>query len=57
MLANILIAGLLFRFSLVLIKLLGESGAKAMSKVSNLLLAAIAVMLICKGLASFYGAA
>ncbi len=52
--ANILLAGLLFRFSLVLIKLLGESGAKAMSKVSNLLLAAIAVMLIRKGLASFY---
>lgn len=55
--ANILLAGLLFRFSLVLIKLLGESGAKAMSKVSNLLLAAIAVMLIRKGLASFYAAA
>lgn len=54
---NILLAGLLFRFSLVLIKLLGESGAKAMSKVSNLLLAAIAVMLIRKGLASFYAAA
>ena len=54
--ANILLAGLLFRFSLVLIKLLGESGAKAMSKVSNLLLAAIAVMLIRKGLASFYAA-
>lgn len=55
--ANILLAGLLFRFSLVLIKLLGESGAKAMSKVSNLLLAAIAVMLIRKGLASFYATA
>ncbi len=54
---NILLAGLLFRFSLVLIKLLGESGAKAMSKVSNLLLAAIAVMLIRKGLASFYAPA
>lgn len=52
--ANILLAGLLFRGSLVVIKLLGESGAKAMSKVSNLLLAAIAVMLIRKGLTSFY---
>jgi len=51
---NILLAGLLFRSSLVAIKLLGESGAKAMSKVSNLLLAAIAVMLIRKGLISFY---
>lgn len=52
--ANILLAGLLFRFSLRLIKLLGKAGAKAMSKVSNLLLAAIAVMLIRKGLVSFF---
>lgn len=51
---NILLAGLLFRSSLSAIKLLGKSGAKAMSKVSNLLLAAIAVMLIRKGLVSFY---
>jgi multiple antibiotic resistance protein len=51
--ANILLAGLLFRFSLLLIKLLGEAGAKALSKVSSLLLAAIAIMLIRKGLTSF----
>ncbi len=53
--ANILLAGLLFRFSLLLIKLLGEAGAKALSKVSSLLLAAIAIMLIRKGLTSFAG--
>jgi multiple antibiotic resistance protein len=52
-LANILLAGLIFRFSLMLIGVLGEAGAKAMSKVANLLLAAIAVMLIRKGLTSF----
>jgi multiple antibiotic resistance protein len=51
---NVLLAGLLFRFSLLLIRLLGEAGAKALSKVSSLLLAAIAVMLVRKGLASFY---
>lgn len=54
--ANILLAGLLFRFSLLLIRLLGAAGAKALSKVSALLLAAIAVMLIRKGLASFFAA-
>ncbi len=52
-LANILLAGLIFRFSLMLIEILGEAGAKAISKVASLLLAAIAVMLIRKGLTSF----
>jgi multiple antibiotic resistance protein len=51
--ANILLAGLFFRLSLRLLKILGESGAKAVSKVAMLLLAAIAVMLIRKGLTSF----
>jgi multiple antibiotic resistance protein len=52
---NILLAGLIFRSSLLLIGILGEAGAKAMSKVASLLLAAIAVMLIRKGLTSFVG--
>jgi len=56
-LANILLAGLIFRFSLILIGVLGEAGAKAISKVASLLLAAIAVMLIRKGLTSFMGPA
>lgn len=47
--ANILLAGLIFSLSEILIKVLGEAGAKALSKVTSLLLAAIAVMMIRKG--------
>jgi multiple antibiotic resistance protein len=53
--ANILLAGLIFAFSSVLIKALGESGAKALSKITSLLLAAIAVMLIRKGIVQITG--
>ena len=49
-LANILLAGLIFSLSSTLIKVLGESGSKALSKIMSLFLAAIAVMLIRKGL-------
>ena len=49
-LMNILLAGLLFRLSFGLMKFLGEAGSKALSKITSLLLAAIAVMLIRKGL-------
>ena len=49
--ANIVIAGLIFRSSAILTKVLGDPGTKALSKVSSLLLAAIAVMLVRKGLA------
>lgn len=52
-LANILLAGLLFRVSSGLIKFLDEAGSKALSKITSLLLAAIAVMLIRKGLEQF----
>lgn len=52
-LANILLAGLVFRLSFVLMKFLGEAGTKALSKITSLLLAAIAVMLIRKGLGQF----
>ncbi len=51
--ANIVLAGLMFKFSLRFIKALGDAGTKALSKVSSLLLAAIAVMLVRKGLESF----
>ncbi|HUW20537.1 MAG TPA: MarC family protein [Sedimentisphaerales bacterium] len=47
---NILFAGLVFKSSDVLIKVLGESGSKALSKITSLLLAAIAVMMIRKGI-------
>jgi len=52
-LANILLAGLVFRLSPMLMKFLGEAGTKALSKITSLLLAAIAVMLIRKGLGQF----
>lgn len=51
--ANILLAGVVFAASDVLLKALGEAGTKAVSKVFSLLLAAIAVMLIRKGFQQF----
>lgn len=48
--ANIFLAGIIFSLSGKLTKLLGEGGSKALSKVMALLLAAIAVMLIRKGI-------
>lgn len=48
-LVNVLLAGLIFSFSDILIKLLGESGSKALSKITSLLLAAIAIMMMRKG--------
>lgn len=50
---NILFCGLVFRLSSLLMRILGISGSKALSKVFSLLLAAIAVMLIRKGLGQF----
>jgi multiple antibiotic resistance protein len=55
--ANILIAGVLLSTSGALMRLIGESGAKALSKVTSLLLAAIAVMLVRKGLLELVRAA
>lgn len=52
---NVLLAGLIFSFSHVFIKVLGEAGSKALSKVMALLLAAIAVMMIRKGVLLFIG--
>jgi len=49
-LANILLAGLVFRLTGVLTKVLGDAGSKALSKIMSLLLAAIAVMMIRKGM-------
>jgi multiple antibiotic resistance protein len=52
---NILFAGLIFSGSYWLIKTLGEAGTKALSKIMSLLLAAIAVMLMRKGIMLFIG--
>ena len=54
-LVNILLAGLIFGLSSVLMKMFGESGSKALSKIMSLLLAAIAVMLIRKGIVELFG--
>jgi len=52
-LLNILLAGLIFKTSGTLMRFVGDAGAKALSKITSLLLAAIAVMLIRKGLMQF----
>ena len=49
-LANILLGGIVFIFSEIIFKVLGEGGARALSKVMALFLAAIAVMMIRKGI-------
>lgn len=51
-LVNVVLAGLIFSVSKLLIKVLGESGTRALSKVMSLLLSAIAVMMIRKGIIS-----
>jgi multiple antibiotic resistance protein len=52
---NILLAGIIFESSSVLMKVLGEAGSKALSKIMSLMLAAIAVMLTRKGIAQILG--
>jgi len=52
-LANVLIAGIVFMFSRPITKLLGRNGTRIISKVASLLLTAIAVMLIRKGIMAF----
>ncbi len=47
---NILIAGGIFTASNFLQKILGETGTRALSKITSILLAAIAVMMIRRGL-------
>ncbi|OIO40288.1 MAG: hypothetical protein AUJ75_00330 [Candidatus Omnitrophica bacterium CG1_02_49_10] len=46
---NVAITGLIFLSSHLLMKVLGVAGSRALSKVTSLLLAAIAVMLVRKG--------
>ncbi len=52
--ANVAITGLMFGLSQPIMRLLGKSGAKIMSKVAHLLLAAIAVMMVRNGLVDFF---
>jgi multiple antibiotic resistance protein len=55
LMANIVIAGLLFLFASQLNRILGSAGATVISKVANLLMASIGVMIIRKGLAMLLG--
>jgi len=50
-LANVALAGVIFAFSAPITRIIGRTGAKTLSKVASLLLAAFAVMLIRKGIA------
>lgn len=52
---NVLLAALIFSLSDILIKTLGNAGSKALSKVMALLLAAIAVMMVRKGILQILG--
>jgi len=52
-LINIFLAGLVFSLAGPINRLLGKAGARIVSKIAGLLLAAIAVMIIRKGLAIF----
>jgi multiple antibiotic resistance protein len=52
--ANIMIAGVFFLLSEYILKWIGKSGTKIISKVASLFLAAIAVMLVRKGLAAMF---
>ncbi len=49
-LANVVLAGVVFRFAGALHRLLGEAGSRTVSKIASLLLAAIAVMVVRRGL-------
>lgn len=53
MIANILIAGGVFYFAPLINKVLGKTGSKTVSKITSLLLAAIGVMIIRRGIAIF----
>jgi len=46
---NLIIVGLVFNFSNILVKIFGKAGSRALSKIMALLLAAIAVMMVRKG--------
>lgn len=47
--ANVLLAGMLFGFAAPITRALGSAGTKVLSKIANLLLASIAVMMMRKG--------
>jgi multiple antibiotic resistance protein len=52
-LLNVAIAGVVFSFADAIDRILGTAGAKTLSKIAGLLLAAIAVMMVRKGVSAF----
>ena len=54
-LTNVLIAGIVFLLSGYIIRIIGNSGSKIFSKIASLFLAAIAVMMVRKGIFAFIG--
>lgn len=50
---NILIVGGVFYFSPIINRILGKTGSKTVSKITSLLLAAIGIMIIRRGIAAF----
>jgi len=52
---NLLLAGIVFLAAETLLRLLGKAGSKTASKIASLLLAAIAVMMVRKGLGLLLG--
>lgn len=55
LLVNVLLAGLVFWFATPLRRFLGTAGTKTLSKIAGLLLAAIGVMMVRKGIAELIG--
>ena len=53
LIVNILLAGAVFRLAPYIHNFLGKAGSRTISKIANLLLAAIAVMMIRKGIVAF----
>lgn len=51
--ANILIAGTVFFMAPLINRIIGKTGSKTISKITSLLLAAIGVMIIRRGIAIF----
>lgn len=51
---NVILAGIVFWFARSVYRILGKNGARTISKLSSLLLAAISVMIIRKGIMSYF---
>jgi multiple antibiotic resistance protein len=55
--SNVILAGIIFSSSDFIIRLVGKNGTKIISKIASLFLAAIAVMIVRKGLVIIFGKA